>query len=257
MNEVSVITAAYNSANVIERNIRSVGTQTHQPREHIIVDDGSDDDTLAIVEGLRGEFPHLRVIQQANAGAANARNAGIDAARSRYIAFLDSDDTWSAGKLEAQIGFMAKHELAFSYGVYAAIDAATGADLGQFEAPEQVAYAELLRGCPIGCLTVAFDHTVLGKQHMPDVRRGQDWGLWLALTREGTIARRYPGCHATYHVSRGSLSSHKLGKSADIYRIYREQEKLDPLRSLAYLAMHIGAALAKRPATNPHNKQQQ
>lgn len=248
MIEVSVITAAFNSARVIERNIRSVGGQSLKPREHIIVDDGSVDDTPAIAEALQQEFPHIRVIRQANGGAANARNAGIDAARSRYIAFLDSDDTWGERKLESQLEFMVKHRIAFSYGDYRAVDAAAKTVLGLHRAPEQVSYGDLLRSCPIGCLTVALDQAALGKRHMPEVRRGQDWGLWLALTRDGTIARRYPGCHADYHVSSESLSKQKLGKLVDVYRIYREQEKLGALRSLAYLASHVLSAISKRPA---------
>lgn len=247
MAEVSVITAAFNSADVIERNIRSVASQSLKPREHIIVDDGSVDDTLSIARELERELPHLRVIGQAHGGAALARNAGIRTASGRYLAFLDSDDYWSEGKLEAQIGFMLENDVAFSYGDYHAVDAATGAVLGRHAAPEHVDYADLLRGCPIGCLTVAFDRAALGRKLMPDVRRGQDWGYWLALTRDGAIGRRYPGCHAYYRRSADSLSSRKLGKVVDVYRIYREQEGLAPLRSLRYLLPHVLGALGKRP----------
>ncbi|MEX2123398.1 MAG: glycosyltransferase family 2 protein [Woeseia sp.] len=247
MVEVSVITAAYNAASVIERNIRSVGTQSLKPVEHIIVDDGSLDDTVSVVQGLQREFPHLRIIRQHNGGAGAARNAGIAMATARFVAFLDSDDFWSERKLETQIGFMAANDILFSYGDYDAVDATTGALLGRHKAPERLAYADLLRGCPIGCLTAAFDQTVLGKQYMPDVRRGQDWGFWLALTRDGTIARRYPGCHAYYRHSNGSLSSAKFGKVADIYRIYREQERMGPVRSAWYMFPHVFSALTKRP----------
>ncbi len=247
MPEVAVITAACNSAAVIERNIRSVAMQSLPPAEHIVVDDGSRDDTVAIVSALRREFPHLRIIRQENAGAAAARNAGIRAAAARYIAFLDSDDYWSGDKLEAQIGFMAAHDVPFSYGAYDTVDAATGASLGRQDAPAQVTYADFLRGCPIGCLTAAFDQSVLGKRYMPDVRRGQDWGLWLALTRDGAVAQRYPGCHAVYFRSKHSLSSGKLAKVADIYRIYRKQEQLGAARSVGYMLPHIYGALSKRP----------
>jgi teichuronic acid biosynthesis glycosyltransferase TuaG len=246
MAEVSVITATYNSASVIERNIRSVGTQSLKPIEHIIVDDGSADDTVSIVHGLQREFPHLQIIRQANGGAGMARNAGIAMATARYVAFLDSDDFWSEQKLEMQIGFMVANGVLFSYGDYDAVDITTGALLGRHEAPERLTYADLLRGCPIGCLTVAFDQTVLGKQYMPDVRRGQDWGFWLALTRNGTIAHRYPGCHAYYRHSKGSLSSAKFEKVADIYRIYREQECMSPMRSAWYMFPHVFGALTKR-----------
>jgi teichuronic acid biosynthesis glycosyltransferase TuaG len=248
--DVSVITAAYNSAGDIERNVRSVAAQSLQPMEHIIVDDGSTDGTAAVVDDLRRAFPHLRLVRQEHRGAGRARNAGIATAAARYIAFLDSDDYWSERKLEAQIGFMAANDVPFSYGDYDAVDAVSGASLGQHWAPERVAYHDLLRGCPIGCLTVAFDQAALGKRYMPDVRRGQDWGLWLALTREGAIGRRYPGCHAAYRQSTGSLSSRKLEKAADIYRIYREQERLGPVQSARYMAVHVLSALTKRPASS-------
>jgi teichuronic acid biosynthesis glycosyltransferase TuaG len=247
MVEVSVITAAFNSAGVIERNIRSVGSQSLQPKEHIIIDDGSVDDTAAIAAGLRREFPHLRIIRQDNGGAARARNAGIEAATGRFVAFLDSDDTWSEHKLDSQIRFMSENAVAFSYGDYEEIESETGKVLGRHEAPLQLTYSELLHGCPIGCLTVAFDQTALGKRFMPDVRRGQDWGFWLELTRDGTVGRRYPGCHACYHRAGGSLSTAKFSKAADIYRIYREQEQFGPVRSLYYLFPHVLGAWTKRP----------
>lgn len=246
MAEVSVITAVYNSARVIERNIRCVAAQSLTPAEHIIVDDGSRDDSVDIVLGLRREFPHLRLIRQKNGGAGAARNAAIAEARSRYVAFLDCDDYWSEHKLKAQIEFMAEHRVAFSFGDYDDVDARSGALLRQHQSPKHVTYSDLLRGCPIGCLTAAFDQSMLGKRYMPNVRRGQDWGLWLALTRDGTVARRYPGRHAIYSRRNGSLSSGKLKKAVDIYRIYREQEQVGPLGSVFYMIPHVRGALAKR-----------
>jgi teichuronic acid biosynthesis glycosyltransferase TuaG len=247
MVEVSVITAAHNSASVIERNIRSVGAQSVRSIEHIIIDDGSDDETVAIAGRLREEFPHLVIIRQANRGAGSARNAGIKAATGRFVAFLDSDDVWTEQKLESQIRFMRDNNVEFSYGDYYAIDADTGAVLGRYEAPDMLTYSDLLRGCPIGCLTVAYDQSVLGKRFMPEVRRGQDWGFWLELTRDGTVGRRYPGSHARYAHGGGSLSSAKLGKAADIYRIYREHERVGPARTLYYMFPHLLGALTKRP----------
>jgi teichuronic acid biosynthesis glycosyltransferase TuaG len=253
MVEISVITAAYNSANVIERNIRSVGRQSLQPVEHIIIDDGSTDDTASVANALREEYPHLRVIRQENCGAARARNVGIAEATGRFIAFLDSDDEWTEQKLSAQIEFMLAEDVVFSYGDYGTADAATGQSLGRMESPPLLTYSELLRGCPIGCLTVAFDQEALGKRFMPDVRRGQDWGLWLELTRDGTSGRRYPGCHAVYQRARASLSSAKLRKAADIYRVYRMQEKLGRLQSLYYLQRHMISAAAKSPVSHSNS----
>ena len=247
MVEVSVITAAHNSESVIERNIRSVGTQTLNGVEHIIIDDGSIDDTATVAEGLQREFPGLRVVRQAHGGAAKARNAGIELASGRYIAFLDSDDAWTAGKLEAQVAYMAENGVVFSFGDYDAVDGETGTELGRYEAPVRLEYADLLRGCPIGCLTVAYDQTVLGKRFMPDVKRGQDWGLWLELTRDGTVGHRYPGCFARYSRGGDTLSASKLRKALDLYTIYRRQERIGAVRALCYLFPHVLSALGTRP----------
>jgi len=140
---------------------------------------------------------------------------------------------------------MQREGVAFSYGDYERRDRASGAPLGTFKAPERVSYRDLLHGCPIGCLTSAYDQEALGKVYMPDVRRGQDWGLWLALTRLGGPARKYPGLHAIYHTGGESLSANKLAKMRDVYRIYRDQEGLDPLRSGWFLMHHVISSLRK------------
>lgn len=255
--DASVITATFNSADVIERNIRSVAAQSMIPKEHIVVDDGSHDDTIAVAKKLRREFPHLKIIKQSNGGAGAARNAGIEAASGRYISFLDSDDLWSRYKLEKQIGFMATNEVALSYGEYDIVDARNGELLGRHCSPDRVTYQDFLSGCPVGCLTVAYDQKLLGKRFMPHVRRGQDWGCWLELTRDGAIGYRYPGCHAVYRRHENSLSSDKLFKAVDIYRIYRDQESLGRLKTLRHMAPHVVYALIKRHVASADSLQKE
>jgi glycosyltransferase involved in cell wall biosynthesis len=89
---VSVVTPAHNASAVIARAIQAVAAQTVSVLEHIIIDDGSRDDTGVLIQSLRHTFPHIRYIRQPWRGAAQARNLGIELARGRYIAFLDSDD---------------------------------------------------------------------------------------------------------------------------------------------------------------------
>lgn len=242
---VSVVTPSCNSAQTLCAAVESVSEQKDLVLSHVVVDDGSDDQTQELVEELQGRHSHLIYIRQNRAGVARARNLGIEAAQGRYIAFLDSDDLWLPGKLEAQIGFMQREQVAFSYGDYERRDRKSGSPLGTFIAPERLSYRDLLHGCPIGCLTAAYDQEALGKVYMPDVRRGQDWGLWLALTRLGGPARKYPGVHAVYHTGGDSLSANKMAKVRDVYRVYREQEGLDPLRSGWYLLHHAVNALRK------------
>ncbi len=94
---VSVVIPAYNAAGTIERAIRSVLSQTAQPREIFVVDDGSTDATAEVASGAGAS-----VIRQPNAGTGAARNAGIRASTASWIALLDADDEWHPTKLEEQ-----------------------------------------------------------------------------------------------------------------------------------------------------------
>jgi glycosyltransferase involved in cell wall biosynthesis len=106
---VSVVVTAYNSAATIRRTIESIQAQTMNDFEIVIVDDASKDDTVGVIESV-GE-PRLRVIRNArNRGIGGAKNVGIENARGRYIAFLDSDDTWERVKLATQLAALSPSE---------------------------------------------------------------------------------------------------------------------------------------------------
>jgi len=240
---VSVVTPARDAAHVIEAAVRSVAEQTVPVLEHIVVDDGSTDGCDEVVRRLQARYPHVVYLQQSQQGSGPARNAGIEHARGRYIAFLDSDDWWLPNKLARQLAFMEANDVVFSYGDYVKRDIESGAILASYELPETVGYEDLVRACPIGCLTAAYNQEAIGKHYMPSFRRGQDWALWLALARAGYQARKYPGTEAVYNNRAGSLSARKILKGLDIYRIYRTEEGFGPLQALWYLGRHTASKL--------------
>ena len=94
----SIVIPLYNKAPHIEATLRSVLAQTLQPDEIIVVDDGSTDGGDKVVQSLRND--RITLLQQRNAGASVARNTGIVAAHSKYVAFLDADDVWLPSHLE-------------------------------------------------------------------------------------------------------------------------------------------------------------
>lgn len=101
---ISVVIPTYNRDFCIERSLRSILQQTYRNLEIIVVDDGSTDNTLQILHKLQCEDPRIKILQhKRNLGAQAARNTGIRAATSAYIAFLDSDDEWLTTKLEKQL----------------------------------------------------------------------------------------------------------------------------------------------------------
>lgn len=102
--DVSVIIPTHDRLQFLDQALKSVLAQTWLPREIIVVDDGSSDETLSWLVSL-GE-QRLQAIRQDRQGPAAARNRGLAEACGKYVAFLDSDDTWLPTKLEAQVGFM-------------------------------------------------------------------------------------------------------------------------------------------------------
>jgi glycosyltransferase involved in cell wall biosynthesis len=113
MTAVSVITPTYNRAETLPRAIESVLEQTHDSIEHVIVDDGSTDDTAAVVDRYDDErITYLEL--DGNNGANAARNEGIRVASGEYVAFLDSDDEYYPRKIDVCAG--ALDSLPDSYG---------------------------------------------------------------------------------------------------------------------------------------------
>jgi glycosyltransferase involved in cell wall biosynthesis len=99
--KVSVVVPTYNRADRVCGTIESVLAQSFSDFEVIVVDDGSSDDTEAVLARAFGD--RIRYFAQANQGASVARNRGIEEARGEWIAFLDSDDLWEKDKLEWQL----------------------------------------------------------------------------------------------------------------------------------------------------------
>ena len=100
--EISVIIPTYNRCDLLKRAINSVIKQTITPKEIIIVDNGSTDQTYQMVSSL---FPEINYFIEKKRGVSAARNKGILESKSKWIAFLDSDDTWKPTKLEKQMEY--------------------------------------------------------------------------------------------------------------------------------------------------------
>lgn len=102
---VSVVVPTYNAAAYIGMAIDSVLAQSFKDVEVIVVDDGSVDDTAAVMSRYG---PPIRYLRQENSGVAAARNRGIKESSGRYVAFLDADDTWLPDKLQRQVAALAQ-----------------------------------------------------------------------------------------------------------------------------------------------------
>ncbi len=119
MLDVSVIIPFYKSEATIVRTLTSVLTQTLPPKEIIVIIDSCDTEIyFDLLENLTYNIPIYTIINTVNRGPSYCRNIGVEASKSRYIAFLDADDVWHPQKLELQIDFMVRNNLSFSFHKY-------------------------------------------------------------------------------------------------------------------------------------------
>ena len=117
---VTVVIPAYNAIATIDDTLESVRGQTHRALEILVVDDGSTDGTQDAVLRHARKDERVRLITQANAGVAAARNTGISQARGAYIAPVDADDVWRADKIALQLAAFSRSDtigLVYSWSV--------------------------------------------------------------------------------------------------------------------------------------------
>ncbi len=103
---VSVIIPTFNRAWALEKAVDSVLAQDYEAIEIIVIDDGSTDNTLDLLEGYGNK---IQVLSQENKGVSAARNLGIKRSHGEFVALLDSDDAWEADKISCQISFFEQH----------------------------------------------------------------------------------------------------------------------------------------------------
>ena len=226
-NLVSIITPFYNSSKFIDECVNSVISQSYTNWELLIVDDCSDDSSKELLLDLERRDERIQVIfLDNNLGAANARNVAILKAKGKYIAFLDSDDSWDSQKLYKQISFMIKNEIAFSYTSYQSISE-NGLDIIRvINAPYKMSYNNYLKNTIIGCLTVVIDKEKVGDFEMPSIRSSHDMALWLLIMKRGFDAYGLNENLANYRIVSTSNSSSKLDAANDVWRVYRQFERL-------------------------------
>jgi len=224
---VSIIVPVYNAQRTLAQSVNSVLAQVHQNWELILIDDGSKDGSIELIEIFARSDSRIRsLILKQNLGASGARNAGVQIASGRFIAFLDSDDIWLPEKLSKQIAAIESSALALCFTDYEWIDS-EGTSLGvTVKAQDRPTWNNLTWGNNIGLSTTLIDRQKTGDPMMLPLRLNHDFALWLELLRKGHQAIRVPETLVLYRVHSGSLSQNKFESSALNWKILHRIEKL-------------------------------
>lgn len=246
---VSIVTPVYNAEEYLEETIESVLAQGYSHWEWYLVNDCSTDQSKEVAAPYLEQDPRLHWIDlKENSGAAVARNAGIEAGKGQYIAFIDSDDVWKPEKLQRQLHFMKENKVYFSYTNFSMMAEDGKITKARADLPLSLDYEGLLRNTAISCTSVIIDRNQVGDFRMPLLRKGQDTATWLMLlrTREDLKAYCFDEPMHAYRQHPGSISSNKLKALKRTWHIYRHVEKL-PLTKASYVFVsYVWHAIQRR-----------
>ncbi len=253
---VSIITPLFNAEKFIHETIRSILDQTYSNWEHIVVDDASSDASVIVVKRSFNGDSRFRLIQlENNRGAAYCRNYATEQALGKYIAFLDSDDMWHPQKLEQQIQLMEKESLAVTFTSYLQIDEHGNPLNKRIKALPSLSYAKQHRNNYIGNLTGVYNAGTLGKIFAPNIRKRQDWAVWLeAIKRNNEPAIGIQKDLAFYRVREDSISSNKIDLLKYNFKFYKTHLGYSWFKSLFCLGRFLIEYFLIRPKQIEHYK---
>ena len=140
---------------------------------------------------------------------------------------------------------MQVHDVALSYTGYYRIEEKSGEIIDQISVPKKVDYPELLKQNIIGCLTAIYDTQKIGKVYMPNIRRRQDFGLWLNILKKVPYAYGIDEPLAHYRVRSASVSSNKILASTYNWKLYREVEILPIHKAIYYFGWYTYRSVLK------------
>jgi glycosyltransferase involved in cell wall biosynthesis len=229
---VSIITPTYNSEKFITETIESVINQSYTNWEMLITDDCSNDNTIDIVKFYQSKDSRIKIFQlKNNSGAAIARNNSINNSKGRYVAFLDSDDLWFKNKLELQIEFMRKGGYVLTYTSYEKFKN-RDTFISNIYCLKKLSYNDMLKNNYIGCLTAIYDSKILGKIMMPNIRRRQDYALWLNILKQMDYAYGLDIVLSKYRVLETSLSKGFFANLKYTFYLFRDVEKFSFVKAI-------------------------
>lgn len=244
--KVAVVIPLYNSEKFMEKTINSVLSQTYKNLEIILINDCSKDGTEKVAKQLIKQHPNIKyTCLKVNSGAAVARNKGLEITDARYIAFLDSDDTWESNKVKKQLGFMKNNGYSFTFSANDIVDENGNQICPKIKIKETVKYKDLLRKTMITTSTVMLDRKLFGDLSMPLRRTGQDYAFWLLLLRvtdaHGINEVIVHGCRR-----KNSLSKNKFQNIKDVWEVQTKYEKINVIAASMNVLNYCIYALRKR-----------
>ena len=243
---VTVIMPAYNAERFIEEAIMSVVNQTLTDWELLVIDDCSKDASVQIAQKIAAKDSRIQVFENdVNSGVAKTRNRGIDMAKGRYIAFLDSDDVWLSKKLECQLERMSKANSEIGYCSYGIIGVDGTNVRADYIVPETAIFKDILKENYIQCSAMLIRADILKSIKFNTEYFHEDYILGLDMLRTGAMAVGCSEVLLNWRYLENSRSFNKKKSALNRWRIYRHYLKFSFFKSAYLFVGYMTAGLRK------------
>lgn len=219
---ISIIMAAYNAEHTIEQAVASVLNQTYTNFELLIIDDCSKDNTLSIAENFGQKDRRVKIIKnEKNSGVSYTRRHGLEQANGEWIAVLDSDDAWTADKLEKQIQLQKETGGDFLYTGSAFMDHDGNPIEWYLHAPQKIRFRQLLKQNLISNSSSLVRKELYSQYYVSDDRMHEDFAVWLGILKSGKCAYGVDEPLLIYRLSKNSKSGNKFKAAKMNWNTYR------------------------------------
>ena len=226
---VDVILPNYNKAEFLEEAINSVINQTYKNWHLYIVDDHSNDNSAKVIDKFLN-LENVTVIKlYKNKGPSFCRNYAMRISKSKYISFVDSDDSWLGDKLEKQISFMEKHNLSFTYTDYTPFFESFGRKKIRKRTflKDHFNYRTFLKNSSINTTTMIIARSILGSYRFRKIKLLEDYLFKCKLLKGDIIAKKLNENLAFYRILNKSRSSQRLRNIYWLWHINKNYNKLN------------------------------
>ncbi len=229
MSLVTIIIPYKNNLKYLFLALESVFFQSYKKFKIIIIYDDEDRSDLTQIKNfiskkkIRKNFSIKVILNKRNLGAGMSRNIGINSSKTKYIAFLDSDDTWHKDKLKFQIDYMIRKKILISHTSYNVIN-----ELGKIvslrKSKEKLYFNDILNSCDIGLSTVIIDLNFLKKNNLkfPKIETKEDYVLWLRILKKTPYIYGLNNKLTNYRKRKNSLSSNSLTSIKNGFKVYKD-----------------------------------
>ncbi|WP_448863835.1 glycosyltransferase family 2 protein [Dorea sp.] len=208
---VSIIMATYNAEKTLAQAIESVLNQTFSNFELLVIDDCSTDRTVELIKAFMIKDSRVRLlVNKENKGVSFTRKHGLDEAKGKWIAILDSDDEWLPEKLEKQIALQRRRNADLIFTGSAFMDSNGKRINWNLHVPEEITYRQLLKQNVISNSSALVRKELYERYYVMGDKMHEDFAIWLRILKEGRKAYGLDEPLLIYRISKSSKSGNKI-----------------------------------------------